>query len=337
MKIKDILKCQDREVIDSVKGIIVSVETPNRPSEKQEKAGIHVQRITLHDMEGQPLELQLMKPDLHLKPDVRGMILYARSTDGDRGPSGLTTNVYQGKCSLSVWGDAVFELLDPPANLPAAAKQGPAKQAQSSSSAYATPTREAALDAYFGILFEVNRRINDSEAPGLGDVLFSDIKEIATTLFIEGQKSGWLYRTEVVATVSTESRGVQPEDHNEPPFEVDRDPGLPAPAFNKEELVQMIVQDAVDGTLHSNIQEAEDAMKGHDLTWDNIYDEIQTRAEAIYEVADIHAAYDNAKKALARSGSRANQNVSRAICLDWTTFMEDCAAAAKINNQEIPV
>lgn len=301
--IEQVLEMGDRETVDAVAGIIVSIDTPREPSAAQATKGIHTQNFVIQSSQGATLNCQFLNASMHFDQEARGDLIILKAADTEKGPYGLQTNLYQGKLSLVVSKQASFAL-KPQKGAPTQ----PSRELPPTPKANRTPVKVGIKNAA-----RAYANIYKALIAALGEVIpLKDCSGSVSTLFIEGARGGWLYQDE------------------EPEVEV-RPEAIPLPkapvAADPNQVIKHLITDSINGTLSQRINQADRAVRTVEgVSWEMVYDGLVAAigAEQRMTASEIlpHAdrVYDNTRRNL--GPANAETNIAREIALDFRSFKE---------------
>ena len=315
--IEEIIEMNDKERVSAVAGILVAIDTPREPTPAQESRGLHVQNFRIQSSRGTILECQMLNAAMHLKPELRGDLIVLKSADTERGPSGLSINIYNGKLSLVVSKDASFSLKERKADSAPqpetqAAPDETHKQLKQRTSA--GPNIHSATLAYVAIYRTLITELAKTETVV---PTFVECQSAIATIFIEGGRGGFLY---------------QPIQMPLPPPLHKMEEVKPEIAPDPNQVLKHILTDAINGTLDRRIEQADRAISLNEtLTWDSVYDglvsfiSVEEKIPLATLLPIANSVYDTLRRNLGPKS--AGTDISRAIAMDFKTFEAEVKAA----------
>ena len=113
--IEEIKRMANKDVIDSMEGVVTKVFDPKEPTPAQVEHGIHTQII---ELDGGAMYVKLLKKTIHIDKDFEGRKFRFESTkDANGNPGGLLVSKWQGsdgseETSVDAWASASIYAMD---------------------------------------------------------------------------------------------------------------------------------------------------------------------------------------------------------------------------------
>ena len=331
MKLAPTLLLKDKEKVPFVEGRITEIFRPSKPSPAQEKHGIHPQDLVITGEDDVAVKIQLMSEGMHLSPKEKGNTIRISCTQGDRGPSGLTVNIYapEGKPSqFKLIADKFASI-----SITEAGQQKADTKAQDVKQPGVTGrtphTKPTLLDhanclydltAFFagrlvGKGFGVGEFLKagtDGQVDSLSLSLCDLALRAATTVYIQASKDGLIapMGNEPMKAMEAAEAGVAQQ------AEKKADP---------KKIIYLITKDVIDCKVDA--QKADRAISANGLSWETIYDRVVQclRGLKITQEA-IDMAHDEFRAIAIKTPDIGlnEEKFYRFVCGDFATFKETC-------------
>lgn len=368
MEFSDILKLPKGTVIPEVRGRVIKVYEPYRPSPAQDRAGIHKQPIILQNDGGENLCIDILSIDQHLPFSAEGGIWVFRSVPNEQGGElhGLSVDIWTGDKgeNFSVQVNRKAHLYEESSAASAPPTTGPVANWQHETKFYCS------------ILSDFEERLVGSP---IWDALLTDphsLTAAVSSVYIEcgrnGTKSTWireqlraqgLFPTPTPQTRPAAQTQPRPQERAAAPAEEPRaEPPAEPPAGRQQEPSTLTHKPpAQTQTMNKESPEAEialmiyggiptDAVKelvgkvfgsnqpNFEVIMDKLFGMLQRDG---VQLAHIHTAYDWAKEAIKKNappdkGPVKNEAVCKNIAYGFGRFRSFLEDAQKVNAPAAP-
>lgn len=331
MKLAPILLLRDKEKVTTIEGRITEIFRPSKPSAAQEKHGIFPQDIVILGEDDVSVKVQLMAEGMHLSPKEKGNTIKISCTQGDRGPSGLSVNIYapEGKPSqFKLVADkfATISITESGQQKPTTTEKD--KDVKQPGVTGRTPFVKPTLMDHANCLFDLtaffagkllgnsvgsDALMKATTEKGIDDVSISicDLAlRAATTVYIQASKDG------LVAPMGIEPDKVIEEAAAKAIQQAEK-------KANPEKVLYLITKDVVDSRV--DLEKADRALASNGLSWEKVYDRVVLCLKSLkitQEAIDI--AHDEFR-AIAIKDPNVGLNEEkfyRLVCSDYNSFKE---------------